>query len=168
MVWHVECLEAEFQVALFLEPEQLCGGQIPAYLPRSSDCVTAGASIGAERLQDICPGVEETLWILLAARQRSRLPGGVWSVVLMAAVTLVLSIENRDRKTRLQGNEGAELPPAGEGANDTATIQKRPSLAERYFVRQRNNEAVSIAETGNCAVTAACQSRPRSENIRIQ
>jgi hypothetical protein len=64
------------------------------------------------------------------------LSGGVAPVVLVTGVALILSIENRDRKTRLQCGD---------------------PFAEGQFIQKRCYEAMLGAEGGDCTVAALAE-----------
>jgi len=53
MIRHVEDLEAEFQVALLLDRQQLQHREVPAYEARADDGIAAGVAVSAERFQNV-------------------------------------------------------------------------------------------------------------------
>src|SRR5262249_7585909 len=74
-------------------------------------------------------------------------------IVLMAGVTLILTIEDRDGEARLQGNDRTHLPSSDNGVDETAVIQKGLALAERQFIKERRHKALVSAKARGCAIT---------------
>src|SRR5437867_8712164 len=105
MVRKVKSLKTEFQPPGLPEREIFHSREIPFDDPRPDDCIPPRVPEAAIRLEPVSSRVEETLRILLAARQRSRLPCRIRPVELVPGIGLVETVVHVQRKSRLQRND---------------------------------------------------------------
>ena len=140
MVGGVEVLDSELQVVFFGEFEVLYGGEIPVDETGAINDVAAGVAVteaGVGETVDERGRVKPTAGILLAAGENGTDTGGVGIAAAVAVLDGSGAATGGGGEAGDHGEDGADLPAAGDGVSDTGDGgSEAAAAAEGEFVEE--------------------------------